>query len=143
MNGTPPEANTEYSRGPGAFRAALGRHARARLAPRPARLPGSARAVYGGMLAGGFARLVIRLPNVSLVNLVLGRRAVPELIQGEANPERIASEAARLLTDAGERNRMREALAEVRGRLGEGGASRRAAGEVAAMLAELAEVTRN
>ncbi|HSU82848.1 MAG TPA: lipid-A-disaccharide synthase [Thermoanaerobaculia bacterium] len=89
------------------------------------------------------ARLMVRLPNVSLVNLVLGRRVVPELIQGEANPERIAAEAARLLTDAGERGRMREALAEVRGRLGEGGASRRAAGEVAAMLAELAEVSPN
>lgn len=85
------------------------------------------------------ARLMVRLPNVSLVNLVLGRRVVPELIQGEANPGRIASEAARLLTDAGERNRMRAALAEVRGRLGEGGASRRAAGEVAAMLAEVAQ----
>jgi lipid-A-disaccharide synthase len=86
------------------------------------------------------AKLMVRLPNVSLVNLVLDRRAVPELIQGDANPERIASEAARLLTDAGERGRMRAALAEVRGRLGEGGASRRAAGEVEAMLAELAEV---
>jgi lipid-A-disaccharide synthase len=82
------------------------------------------------------AKLMVHLPNVSLVNLVLGRRVVPELIQGEANPRRIAAEAARLLTDAGERGRMREALAEVRGRLGEGGASRRAAGEVAAMLAE-------
>ncbi len=89
------------------------------------------------------ARLLVRLPNVSLVNLVLGRRVVPELIQGDANPERIAAEAARLLTDAGERDRMRAALAEVRGRLGEGGASRRAAGEVASMLAELAEGTRN
>src|SRR5436305_3260548 len=89
------------------------------------------------------ARLMVRLPNVSLVNLVLGRRVVPELIQGAANPERIASEAARLLTDAGERDRMREALAEVRGRLGEGGASRRAAAEVAAMLAKLAEVATN
>jgi lipid-A-disaccharide synthase len=59
---------------------------------------------------------------------------VPELIQGDANPRRIAAEAARLLTDAGERGRMREALAEVRGRLGEGGASRRAAAEVAAMM---------
>jgi lipid-A-disaccharide synthase len=83
------------------------------------------------------AKLMVRLPNVSLVNLVLGRRVVPELIQGEANPERIAAEGARLLTDAGERGRMRSALAEVRGRLGEGGASRRAAGEVAAMLAEV------
>jgi len=84
------------------------------------------------------AKLLVRLPNVSLVNLVLDRRAVPELIQGEANPGRIAAEAERLLTDAGERNRMREALAGVRGRLGEGGASRRAAGEVAELLAEVA-----
>lgn len=89
------------------------------------------------------AKLLVRLPNVSLVNLVLGRRVVPELIQGNANPERIAAEAARLLTDAGERGRMRAALAEVRGRLGESGASRRAAGEVAAMLTELVEVARN
>lgn len=80
------------------------------------------------------AKLMVHLPNVSLVNLVLGRRVVPELIQGDANPRRIAAEAARLLTDAGERGRMREALAEVRGRLGEGGASRRAAAEVAAMM---------
>ena len=82
------------------------------------------------------ARLLVRLPNVALVNLVLGRRVVPELIQGDANPERIATEAARLLTDAGARDAMRTALAEVRGRLGAGGASGRAAGEVAAMLAE-------
>jgi lipid-A-disaccharide synthase len=84
------------------------------------------------------ARLMVRLPNVSLVNLVLGRRAVPELIQGDANPEQIAAEAERLLTDAGERGRMRAALAQVRGRLGEGGASRRAAGEVAKLMAEMA-----
>ncbi|HEX4960887.1 MAG TPA: lipid-A-disaccharide synthase [Thermoanaerobaculia bacterium] len=82
------------------------------------------------------ARFLVKLPNVALVNLVLGRRVVPELIQGEANPERIAAEAARLLTDAAARNEMRKGLAEVRGRLGEGGASARAAGVVAEMLAE-------
>ncbi|HEV7508810.1 MAG TPA: lipid-A-disaccharide synthase [Thermoanaerobaculia bacterium] len=82
------------------------------------------------------ARLLVRLPNVALVNLVLGRRVVPELIQGQANPERIAAEAARLLTDAEARGEMRTALAEVRCRLGAGGASGRAAGEVAEMLAE-------
>ena len=89
------------------------------------------------------AKLLVHLPNVSLVNLVLGRRVVPELIQGDANPRRIAAEAARLLTDAGERGRMREALAEVRGRLGESGASRRAAAEVAAMMTaeKMAEMT--
>jgi len=84
------------------------------------------------------AKLMVHLPNVSLVNLVLGRRVVPELIQGDANPERIAAEAARLLTDAGARNEMRAGLSEVRGRLGQGGASGRAAAEVAAMLGERA-----
>src|SRR5262245_16356185 len=63
------------------------------------------------------AKLLVRLRDVSLVNLVLGKRAVPELIQGEANPERIAVEAARLLTDAAARNEMRAALAELRERL--------------------------
>ena len=85
-----------------------------------------------------FARLMVRLPDVSLVNLVLGRRIVPELIQGDANPERIAVEAARLLTEEAAREEMRHALGELRGRLGEGGASGRAAAEIAAMLAEAA-----
>ena len=84
------------------------------------------------------AKLMVRLPDVSLVNLVSGRRVIPELIQSEANPERIAAEAARLLTDAAARNEMRTALGELRRRLGEGGATGRAAAEVASMLAEAA-----
>src|SRR4029079_11496341 len=72
------------------------------------------------------ARLLVKLPDVALVNLVLGRRTVPELIQGQGKPGRIPRAAARLLTDAGARNAMRQDLAEVRGRLGEGGASGRA-----------------
>lgn len=82
------------------------------------------------------AKLMVRLPDVSLVNLVLGRRIVPELIQGAANPGRIAAEAARLLTDAAAREEMRRGLSQLRERLGRGGASGRAAAEVAAMLAE-------
>ena len=82
------------------------------------------------------AKLLVRLPNVSLVNLVSERRVVPELIQGEANPERIAAEAERLLTDAAAREEMRAGLAGLRGRLGEGGASGRAAAAVAEMLTD-------
>jgi lipid-A-disaccharide synthase len=82
------------------------------------------------------AKLLVRLPFVSLVNLVLDRKAVPELIQGDAHPERIAIEAERLLTNAPARDSMRTALAEARGRLGAGGASGRAADEVAAMIEE-------
>jgi lipid-A-disaccharide synthase len=81
------------------------------------------------------AKILVRLPNFALVNLVLGREAVPELLQGEAEPERIAAEALRLLTDAAARRRQRAGLAEVRPLLGEGGASGRAARQVAAFLA--------
>jgi len=80
------------------------------------------------------AKLMVRLPYVSLVNLVLGRQAVPELLQGAASPERIALEAEQILIDERERDAMRAALAELRGRLGTGGASRRAAREIAELL---------
>jgi lipid-A-disaccharide synthase len=84
------------------------------------------------------ARLLVRLPNFALVNLVLGREVVPELLQGEAEPERIAAEALRLLADPEARGRLRAGLAELRPRLGEGGASARAARQVAALLARRA-----
>jgi lipid-A-disaccharide synthase len=80
------------------------------------------------------AKLLVRLPHVSLVNLVLGRGVVPELLQGAASAERIALEAEQILIDDREREAMREALAELRGRLGSGGASRRAALEIAELL---------
>jgi lipid-A-disaccharide synthase len=80
------------------------------------------------------ARMLVRLPNISLVNLVLGRQVVPELLQGEANPERIAAEAERILLDDGVRKEMRAGLAELRAKLGEGGASGRAAQAVAAVI---------
>lgn len=79
-------------------------------------------------------RLLVRLPYVSLVNLVLGERVVPELMQADANPERLRSEALGLLGDRRRIDAMRRRLAELRGRLGSGGASRRAAVEVAAAL---------
>jgi lipid-A-disaccharide synthase len=89
-----------------------------------------------GFWTYGLARLLVRLPHVSLVNLVLGRRVVPELLQGEANPHRIAAEAERLLLHDEVRAEMRAGLAELRARLGEGGASGRAARAVADVLAE-------
>jgi lipid-A-disaccharide synthase len=76
------------------------------------------------------ARIVVRLPWVSLVNLVLGRKAVPELIQGAASPAKVAREAARLLRDPEALAAMRGALGELRERLGEGGATERAAREI-------------
>jgi lipid-A-disaccharide synthase len=81
------------------------------------------------------ARRLVRTPMFAMVNLIAGRRVVPELIQDDLTPERVAMEAARLLDSPTERNRMREDLAEVRAKLGAAGAIDRAADIVAAMLA--------
>jgi len=57
-------------------------------------------------------RWLVRGP-FAMPNLVAGRRIVPELIQSEMTPERIAAEAIRLLDHETERDAMREGLAEV------------------------------
>jgi len=45
------------------------------------------------------ARRLIRVPHVAMVNLLAGQRVVPELLQQDCTPERLAAEVARLLTD--------------------------------------------
>ena len=72
-----------------------------------------------------------------MVNLVLERGAVPELMQNDFSPENLAAEAGDLLGDPERVATMRAALAELRPRLGASGASQRAAEEVAARLDEL------
>ena len=79
-------------------------------------------------LTYAIGRFLVDLPFVSLVNLVLGRQIVPELLQAEANHERMVATASRLLGRRSRIDAMRRALAELRPALGESGASDRAAG---------------
>jgi lipid-A-disaccharide synthase len=72
-------------------------------------------------------RAFVRVPHYGMVNLIAGRRIVPELIQDACTPAAVAEETVRLLTDAVSAERMRTDLADVRNRLGGGGASLRAA----------------
>ena len=73
------------------------------------------------------ARLVLRVPWVSLANLTLGRAVVPELYRRTTTGERLAREALRLLTDADARETQRAAFGELAGQLGEPGVGARAA----------------
>jgi lipid-A-disaccharide synthase len=76
------------------------------------------------------AKRFVKLKDVAMPNLLAGRRIVPELIQDEFTPQRVAKEAVTLLTDVHAQQRTREALRAVREQLGTSGASGRAADAV-------------
>ena len=83
-------------------------------------------------LTYAIAKLLVRVPNVALVNLIAGETLVPELLQKAWNPDRLAAVTSELLSGGAESQRVD--LAEVRKRLGGPGASRRAAEAVAEYL---------
>ena len=78
-------------------------------------------------------RRFVKVDTFGMVNLIAGHRIAPELIQDSCTPERVAAEALALLGDPARADRMRADLRDVRARLGEPGASRRAAAAVLAV----------
>jgi lipid-A-disaccharide synthase len=79
-------------------------------------------------------RMVVTIPHFGLINIVAGKQIVPELIQGDVNGTRIAAETRRLLDPENYARVIRE-LAEVRSKLGDAGASRRAAQAIMEVIA--------
>jgi lipid-A-disaccharide synthase len=75
-------------------------------------------------------RRFVRVDTFGMANLVAGRTIVPELIQDDFTPERVAAETLRFLTDSSAAARTRADLAIVREKLGAPGASGRAADAV-------------
>jgi lipid-A-disaccharide synthase len=73
------------------------------------------------------ARGLLQVDTFGMVNLVAGRQIVPELIQDDFQPEAVAEEAVRFLTDSTYVARTRSELRTVRHKLGDSGASRRVA----------------
>jgi len=78
-------------------------------------------------LTYSLAKRMTSLDTFGMVNLVAGRRIVPELIQSECTPERIAAEMDKLLTDRILYERTRRDLRAMREKLGGEGAFGRAA----------------
>lgn len=64
------------------------------------------------------ARRMIRVPHVAMVNLLAGRAMVPELLQDDCTPERLAATLETLLTDdavaQGQRDGFRAVIASLR-----------------------------
>jgi lipid-A-disaccharide synthase len=58
-------------------------------------------------------RLLVDVPFYSMVNLIAGKKVVPELMQNQMTGEALAAETARLLDNATERAKMKDDLARV------------------------------
>ena len=78
-------------------------------------------------------KMLIRVPFIGLANLVAGKKIVPELIQNEATPEKIAAEATAILNDPHRFEKIKTELASVKRALGGKGASK----EVASLAYEM------
>lgn len=76
------------------------------------------------------ARLFIRIPCIGLVNVVAEKKIVPECIQFDATPEKIAREIKSMLANKARLADIGKELRKVKTSLGATGASRRAAQEV-------------
>jgi lipid-A-disaccharide synthase len=81
-----------------------------------------------------FARRMVDVPFFSMVNILAGKSVVPELIQGDFTPSRLATEVERLMDSTGVQSEMVEEFREIRRRLGPAGAIDRVAKIVMEML---------
>jgi lipid-A-disaccharide synthase len=78
-------------------------------------------------------RLLVRVKNIGLVNIVAGRTIVPEFIQHRANAKELAKSALRLLNDEKQLKDMKIELSKVKGMLGSTGASKKVAERILEM----------
>ena len=80
-------------------------------------------------------KLLVKVAHYSLVNLLVGREVVRELIQGAATGPRLAAELERVMADGPARTEQLAGLLEVRARLGEPGAPERVAQQLVEVIA--------
>ena len=76
----------------------------------------------------------IKVPFIGMVNIVAGKKIVPEFIQFGANPAKISEEVLNSLKDPARLTQIKSDLAQVKALLGEKGASARAAKTIVELL---------
>jgi len=81
-------------------------------------------------------RPMLKIEHIGLCNIVAGERLVPELIQRDARPARIATEIERILDDPAYAAELRARLGKVREKLGEADGTDEVADLVLEMLPE-------
>lgn len=80
----------------------------------------------GGAISIAIARLLVKIKFISLVNLIMDKKVVSELIQEDCNKEQITIDLKAVLTGGG-REKMLQDYAALSEKMGEAGASERTA----------------
>jgi lipid-A-disaccharide synthase len=80
----------------------------------------------GSQISFEIAKRIVNIKFISLVNLIMDKEVVKELIQQELNEKNLKKELGKILSNSG-REDMLQAFAELKLKLGDGGASERAA----------------
>ena len=83
-----------------------------------------------GEITYQIAKRLVKLDSIGLVNLVAGKRIMPELIQSEVNPDRMFIELSRFWQEEKYYSTSRSELLGIPDRLGGQGASERAADKI-------------
>ncbi|MBN2134241.1 MAG: hypothetical protein JW737_00775, partial [Acidobacteria bacterium] len=85
-----------------------------------------------------FAYMLVKLfygdNNVALANIIGGDSTIPELIQDDFTPENVYNSVISIINDSKKRKDIIEYLGLIRGKLGSGGAAKKAANAVVEML---------
>lgn len=76
----------------------------------------------------------VKIPYIGMVNIVAGKKIVPEFIQFQANPKKISEYIIKILNNPAQLAQIKNDLTQVKSLLGENGASRRAAGIISDFL---------
>ncbi|MFC1489914.1 lipid-A-disaccharide synthase [Candidatus Latescibacterota bacterium] len=72
-------------------------------------------------------KMLVKIENIGLINIVAGSRIVPELWQSDVTAKNIAHEAERFFSDSALKDKTKMALESSKRKLGDSGASERAA----------------
>jgi lipid-A-disaccharide synthase len=90
-------------------------------------------------LTYALGRRLVKLPRFAMVNLIAGREVVPEFVQHQFVPGKVARQIRELMNDGPSRQKLLQDLAEVRRSLhptAKGTASDRAADAVLSVIAK-------
>jgi lipid-A-disaccharide synthase len=91
----------------------------------------------GGRISYLIARSLVKVDFISLVNLVMGREVVKELIQDDLNEKNLETELRQLLENGDRREAMKKSYEELRQKLGGRGASEKTAGLIVDHLKQI------